>query len=746
MPASTRHNWTSLGPRNISGRIRALACADPTVAGPTTWYAGSAGGGVWKSTDGGARWSALWHDQPCMEIAALAIAPSRPERVYAATGEAVPASHISVRSFGVFVSDDAGLTWTNHGADVPNPDSPRGFEAVAVDPADHQHCWAVGADGAFRTTNGGTNWTQLGAGTHYTDVAFAGTRLFLVVGTSTDGAGRVVRLTTPATATDAEISDVANASVVVPARPAHLTWPASGKIAVAPSRPATAYVRWAGEDGHHLGIFRSLNAANVNVGTIRWDRLPDDPAMAEEGQGGYDLVLAVHPTEPSVVVTGQQLYVFVSNNANAATVANVTWRRIMSWELRNQGLDGHLADFHHVVLAGNPVECWVAADAGIARSLDWRTGAAPIHRQRFLADPTRPIPPGAVRWDKRDHGIGGAQFYDITQHGSLPGIVAGGLQDNGTVLRPGGLTWQRIFGADGGHAVFDPDDPYRMYISWYAGLIALQFPALLDVLFPGSPTADRSVHVPPGRSRAPRRLAVRARDRAPPESGRPPAPRPQRPAVGHDRRSGRADARRAAGAVVRAAGLCTAAAAPTAAAPATPAAGSHRPDDRRHARCLAPRAAARPLRAPGAGRDPAPVAGAGAVRPRRGRHAGPHDQRHRVRRDVQRRQRRGRRRRDRGRRRAPRHGRRAAGRCRSARGPPHRLGDAERGPPRRPRPRRGGRGTPDHPRRQRARRSRRRTLPTGDQPWDLRRRRPRGGGACSASPARTSRPGGSTAT
>ena len=314
-----------------------------------------------------------------------------------------------------------------------------------------------------------------------------------MLGTSTDGAGRVVRLETPKTATDADLRNAANRSVVLPARAAHQTWPVSGKIAVAPSNNAIVYVRWAGEDSRHLGVFRSRNAAVNNVGGITWARLPDDPAMRDEEQGDYDLVLAVDPTDPSNVVTGQQLYLFVSTNADTAVAANVRWRRIMSWELRNAGLDGHLADLHHAVLAGNPVECWIGADGGIARSLDWRTGAAPTHGVRFVEDPARPAPPGAVRWDKRDHGISGAQFYDITQHGLLPGLVAGGLQDNGTVLRPGGLTWQRIFVADGAHAVFDPDDPYRMHISYFHGLVALQFPALLDLLFPGSPTAEPSL-------------------------------------------------------------------------------------------------------------------------------------------------------------------------------------------------------------------------------------------------------------
>ena len=343
--------------------------------------------------------------------------------------------------------------------------------------------------------------------------------------------------------------------------------------------------------------------------------------MLEEEQGDYDLVLAVDPTEPSNVVTGQQLYLFVSTNADTATVANVTWQRIMSWELRNEGLDGHHADLHHVVLAGNPVECWVAGDGGIARSLDWRTGAAPIHGERFLADPARPIPPGAVRWDKRDHGIGGAQFYDITQHASLPGVVAGGLQDNGTVLRPGGLTWQRIFGADGGHAVFDPDDPYRMHISYYAGPRRAAVPGAARLALPGfadrRPDVDvplRSVSTLPDGS-----PFVPETERHPTRAGRLLHARDGR-LWGMQAGQGERIARRAARALVRAAGL--------------PAAAARRPRRRRHRRRSRPTSRSPTRRAPGGsgcvpGRYVRPERGGirlpsrvpAPYRARRGRHA-----------------------------------------------------------------------------------------------------------------------------
>src|SRR4051812_17065028 len=55
---------------------------------PGTYYAGAASGGVWKSTDGGQRWTPIFDGQPVQAIGALALAPSDPNTVWAGTGEA----------------------------------------------------------------------------------------------------------------------------------------------------------------------------------------------------------------------------------------------------------------------------------------------------------------------------------------------------------------------------------------------------------------------------------------------------------------------------------------------------------------------------------------------------------------------------------------------------------------------------------------------------------------------------------
>src|SRR5262249_11817509 len=87
--------WVPEGPAPIlnaapggdpaSGRITAVA-ADPTD--PNTIYIAAAGGGVWKTTDGGTDWTPLTDAQPTLFMGAIAVAPSDPNTIYAGTGEA----------------------------------------------------------------------------------------------------------------------------------------------------------------------------------------------------------------------------------------------------------------------------------------------------------------------------------------------------------------------------------------------------------------------------------------------------------------------------------------------------------------------------------------------------------------------------------------------------------------------------------------------------------------------------------
>jgi photosystem II stability/assembly factor-like uncharacterized protein len=131
----------------------------------TTYYAGAASGGVWKSTDGGNVWKPVFDKQSAAAIGALALAPSDTSTVWAGTGEAWAIRDIDVMGNGIYKSVDAGRTWTNMGLEHAGR-----IGRIVIHPsnADIVFACVVGRmtgpqpeRGVFRTTDGGHNWERV---------------------------------------------------------------------------------------------------------------------------------------------------------------------------------------------------------------------------------------------------------------------------------------------------------------------------------------------------------------------------------------------------------------------------------------------------------------------------------------------------------------------------------------------------------------------------------------------------------
>ena len=157
------HNikFRNIGPAAAGGRVSAVA----GIPGqPNIYYVGAAGGGVFKTVDGGISWKQVFSHEATSSIGAIALAPSNPNFVWVGTGEANLRNDI-ITGKGVYFSPDAGKSWQFMGLKdvgqishiVVNPSDPNNVFVAAIG-----HAWAPNTDrGVFRTTDGGKTWDRV---------------------------------------------------------------------------------------------------------------------------------------------------------------------------------------------------------------------------------------------------------------------------------------------------------------------------------------------------------------------------------------------------------------------------------------------------------------------------------------------------------------------------------------------------------------------------------------------------------
>src|SRR3954447_1864252 len=273
--AATGTPWEQMGPYNIGGRVVDVAADRFT---PNSAFAAVSGGGIWKTTDGGANWSYIWNNDLTQTMGSFAQAPNGD--LWAGTGEAnPPGGGLTYFGDGIYKSTDNGGHWTKMGL----ADS-AAIGRIAVDPTNSQRLFAAASGhiarsvsdrGLYRTTDGGKTWKVVlappNATTGAIDVAINpknpqivyaslwdhlrnnGKRFFGGVGSglfrSTDGGDTWTRLENvvdPLPTYDTAQSGLKSSATL-------------GRIgfALAPSNPSRMYVVFGDQTGPDKGSYRS---------------------------------------------------------------------------------------------------------------------------------------------------------------------------------------------------------------------------------------------------------------------------------------------------------------------------------------------------------------------------------------------------------------------------------------------------------------------------------------------------------
>lgn len=166
LPAQVHHvllgdlKWRCIGPHRGGRTVGAVGIPQQ----PNVFYMGVNNGGVWKTTDYGRTWIPIFDDQPTGSIGDVAVAPSNPNIIYAASGEGLQRPDLSVGD-GIYKSVNAGKTWQKMGLS-----DAQQIGGLAIDPKNENRVFVAALGhpygpnderGVYRSLNGGQSWERV---------------------------------------------------------------------------------------------------------------------------------------------------------------------------------------------------------------------------------------------------------------------------------------------------------------------------------------------------------------------------------------------------------------------------------------------------------------------------------------------------------------------------------------------------------------------------------------------------------
>lgn len=414
-----------IGPALMSGRVSDVEM-HPTNS--RVVYIGTAGGGVWKSVDGGVRFNSIF-DKYCQSIGTVKIDPRDPDNtVWVGTGETWTRNSVSMGD-GIYKTTDGGKSWTNMGL----AKSDR-IASIQIHPENSNvvYVGVLGAlwgdseeRGVFKTTDGGKTWTKI-----------------LFVNAKTGCSDLIIDPNNPNTLyasfwefrrTAYSFSSGGNNSAIYKSTDGGATWNKFHKgipngqlgriaLAISPSKTNVLYAVVEAEKAEEKGLYRSEDGGNS------WQFLCGDFGLTV--RPFYFSRITVDPKNPDII-------------AKAGLFGSIS--RDGGKTFKNLG--AMHSDIHDIAFDPKDSDkLFVATDGGLYRSLNGGTTMEIIENLPL------------------------SQFYHVSIDNRDPYYVFGGLQDNnswfGPSASPGGVEardWELVGAGDGFRVYPHPTKPHIVY-------------------------------------------------------------------------------------------------------------------------------------------------------------------------------------------------------------------------------------------------------------------------------------------
>ena len=436
IPGGVSTPWEERGPNNVGGRTRALIF-DPNDVNGKRVFAGGVAGGLWVNqdiTDANNSWQAIDDFWANLAISTMAVDPTNTQIFYVGTGEGWSNAD-AVRGLGIWKSTDGGTTWSQLS-------STAGFwyvNKIMVHPVNGDVYAGTRFNGLQRSTDGGSSWTKVlgtGAGAfsnRISDVEF-GADNTLWVAVQDD---------------DVFSSSTGNSGSFTRHSSGFYSSPERIELATAPSD--ANYVYAVVEDNSVVaGIYRTTNKGSS------WTSV-SEPADADNGipnddfsrrQAWYDLTAAVDPNDRQTVIVGA-IDLFKTTNGGSS------WTQISKWSnnanLNTLSVPFVHADQHAIVYKpGSSSEVIFGNDGGV-----------------FYASNIQTINSGSIIARNKDYNV--TQFYAGAIHPTAgTDFYLAGAQDNGSHRfdQSGVNSTTRVTGGDGAFCFIDQTDPTYQVTSY----------------------------------------------------------------------------------------------------------------------------------------------------------------------------------------------------------------------------------------------------------------------------------------
>ncbi len=153
-------SFRNIGPAMTSGRIADIAIHPENE---NVWYVAVGSGGVWKTSNSGTTWDAIFENQSVYSIGCVTIDPNNPHTIWVGTGENVGGRHAGFGD-GIYVSHDDGKSWNNMGLE-----NSEHLSKIIVHPENSDVLWVAsqgplwskgGERGVYKSTDGGKTWNR----------------------------------------------------------------------------------------------------------------------------------------------------------------------------------------------------------------------------------------------------------------------------------------------------------------------------------------------------------------------------------------------------------------------------------------------------------------------------------------------------------------------------------------------------------------------------------------------------------